>query len=278
MAESIILPDNPEHCPTCNVAFTGSCCYACGERQPSRKDYTVKKYALQAVDMFTHFDGKFFTTIKYLLFYPGKLTTENLTGRKVKLMKPVQLFLVVSLVYFFLMKEADVFMEYLKYSDKNGLIYKAAQQKAKTKNISIEEFVNQYDKALPDVSKTYVFVLVPAIALGVWALFFRRIKTFVPHLIFATHFFAFFLLFTLLYFKLILLWLNPSMFTPGQRLTMFGIACMVILVYLFFAINRVYRQRIWITVGKTTLMMMWFFLSLVAYRQAVSLLYLHFSA
>lgn len=278
MAESIILPDNPEHCPTCRVKFTGPFCYACGERQPSRKDYTIKKYALQAVDMFTHFDGKFFTTIKYLLFYPGKLTQENLAGRKVKLMKPVQLFLVVSLVYFLLMKEADIFISYLKYSDTNGIIYKAAQQKAAQKNISFEEFAKRVDKTLPGVSKTFVFVLVPMIALGVWLLYVRRIKAFVPHLIFATHFFSFFLLLILLYFEVILHWVDPATFSRGQRLTVLGIGAGVVLVYLFFALKHAYREGLLLTVGKTVLLTVWFLLTIIAYRQTVSWLYLQVAA
>jgi hypothetical protein len=92
MSAPINLPDNPEYCPSCHFRFKGPFCYRCGEKRTSKKDYTLLKYVTQAVDMFTHFDGKFFKSIKYLFFFPGKLTEENLAGRKVSLMKPVQLF------------------------------------------------------------------------------------------------------------------------------------------------------------------------------------------
>lgn len=52
-------------------------------------EHSVKKYLTDALDAFTHFDGKFFKTVKYLLGYPGKLTVEYFAGRSVKLMKPL---------------------------------------------------------------------------------------------------------------------------------------------------------------------------------------------
>lgn len=270
-----LIPDQPANCPTCDTRFEGPFCYVCGEKQTSRKDYTLKKYVVQAVDMFTHFDGKFFRTIKYLLFYPGKLTKENLAGRKVKLMKPVQLFVLISLVYFFLMKEADVFISYLEYASTSGSLYKAAQQKAAEKNIPFEEFKEHYDHALPAISKTFVFVLVPMIAAGVWLFFFRKSKLLVPHLIFATHFFTFFLLVTLIYFELVLLGFNPDRFTVNQRLTALGVGGIIVAVYLFFALKYVYQQHWFTTLLKTTALMVWFFLMLTIYRETVSWVYLY---
>ncbi len=272
-----LIPLQPANCPTCNTKFEGPFCYACGEKQTSPKDYTLKKYIVQAIDMFTHFDGKFFRTIKYLLFYPGKLTKENLAGRKVKLMKPVQLFVLISLVYFFLMKEADVFISYLEYASTNGPLYQAAEQKAIQKGIPFEEFKAHYDKALPAISKTFVFLLVPMIASGVWILFFRRSKLFVPHLIFATHFFTFFLLITLIYFELIMFWFNPEEFSIAQRLAWLGLGGIMVAVYLFLALKHVYQQSWVITMLKTSAMMIWFFLMLTIYRETVSWVYLYLS-
>lgn len=272
-----LIPNQPANCPTCATKFEGPFCYACGEKQASPKDYTLKKYVVQAIDMFTHFDGKFFRTVKYLLFYPGKLTKENLAGRKVKLMKPVQLFVLISIGYFFLMKEADVFISYLEYASTNGPLYQAAQQKAIQKGVPFEEFKAHYDHALPAISKTFIFILVPMIAIGVALFFFRISKLFVPHLIFATHFFTFFLFITLIYFEVILFWFNPDLFTIPQRLTALGIGGMLVAVYLFFALKNVYQQSWFITLLKTTALMGWFFLMLTIYRETVSWVYLYLS-
>lgn len=266
MPEPINLPDNPGQCPTCGTPFQGSFCYNCGEKRPSRKDYTVAKYATQAVDMFTHFDGKFFTSIKYLLFYPGRLTEENLLGRKVKLMKPIQLFLVISVVYFLFMKGFDLFVIYFRHlSDRDPLFIQGAKHAA-SQSVSLEEYAHHFDQVIWPVSKALIFILVPLLGLGAWALFSRRIKPFVPHLIFSTHVLTFFLAFILFYFEVILRWFDPSLLSKSEKLTGMLVGIAVMSVYLFFAIKRVYRQGIIASLLKSIAFMIWFVVVIAAYK------------
>jgi len=65
--------------------------------------------------------------------------------------------------------------------------------------ISVAEYVERFDKILPTTSKTFVFVLIPIIAVGAWLFFFKKIRAYIPHLIFTTtcfHFFWYLLLFS----------------------------------------------------------------------------------
>jgi hypothetical protein len=55
---------------------------------------------VEAVGDFFHLDSKFFTTIRPLLFRPGMLTTEFLSGRQVRYFHPFKLFLFLSFLYF----------------------------------------------------------------------------------------------------------------------------------------------------------------------------------
>lgn len=262
-----LIPDQPAHCPSCGKRFEGPFCYACGEKQTSPKDYTVKKYAAQAVDMFTHFDGKFFKTIKYLLFFPGKLTQENLAGRKVNLMKPVQLYVLISLVYFFLMKDVDVFVNFLGGMHEENPVLLQAQEIAARRNIPFEQYADHYDEVLATTSKTFIFIVVPMIAIGAWLLFYRKSKQLVPHLIFTTHFFTFFLAFTLIYFELLLnSWIDPSFLRPGQKLIGVWIEITIVITYLFFALKRVYGQGRIITLLKTLALSIWMFMMLGLYN------------
>lgn len=263
-----LIPDQPVNCPSCGKKFEGHFCYACGEKQTSPADYTLKKYSAQAIDMFTHFDGKFFTTIKYLLFYPGKLTEENLAGRKVKLMKPVQLYVVVSLVYFFLMKRADVFITYLASQVRTTQsVAQDVKIRADKLGITVSEYVERFDAALPTTSKTFIFILIPLIAAGVWLFYGRKSKAFVPHLIFATHYFTFFLAFILIYFELILRWFNPEELNYNQKMVGILAGTVVLTVYLFFALKRTYKQKIPLTLLKTAILMLWVLLMIGIYNQ-----------
>ncbi|RYG38974.1 MAG: DUF3667 domain-containing protein, partial [Chitinophagaceae bacterium] len=94
------IPVSPT-CQSCGALFQGKYCSICGEKKLEKSDFSMEKFLSQTVDVFTHFDGKFFRTIKLLLFFPGKLTTEALAGRRVKYMKPVQLFFVICVASFF---------------------------------------------------------------------------------------------------------------------------------------------------------------------------------
>lgn len=265
-----LIPDQTANCPSCGKKFEGPFCYACGEKQSSPKDYTLKKYSAQAIDMFTHFDGKFFRTIKYLLFYPGKLTEENLSGRKVKLMKPVQLFVLISLVYFFLMKNVDVFVSFLKNQKYASPLYLEAKSRAALQHVPLTEYLQHYDEVLANISKTFIFILVPLISIGVWGLFFRKSKGIVPHAIFVTHFFSFFLAFTLIYFEVFLnSWIDPGTLTVGQKALGISIEIFVVLIYMFFALKRVYKQR-WITTSfKTLALFCWMFTMMGLYNLGI---------
>lgn len=269
MPEAITLPDNPDLCPTCNTRFQGGFCHNCGEKKPSNKDYTLTKYATQAVDMFTHFDGKFFKSIKYLFFFPGKLTEENLAGRKVKLMKPVQLFILISVAYFLFMKGVDLFVSYFRHLSDRDPVFIRAVKLAAQKGISLEEYAAHFDALVWPTSKALIFVLVPLIGLGVWALYFRRIKQFVPHLIFATHFFTFFLAFTLLYFELVLRWFDPALLTQSQKLSGIVAGMLVLTVYLFMSLKRVYGQNFVMTLIKSFVLVCWLAAMIGIYKMMI---------
>ena len=52
------------------------------------------------VSDYFHYDGKFWTTLKLLMFYPGKLSTMYLQGKRASYLKPVQLYIFISAVFF----------------------------------------------------------------------------------------------------------------------------------------------------------------------------------
>lgn len=266
-----LIPDQPVNCPTCGVKFEGPFCYACGEKQTSPKDYTLKKYSAQALDMFTHFDGKFFNSFKYLLFYPGKLTEENLQGRKVKLMKPLQLYVVVNLIYYFLLKKADIFLIYLSqlYKDNTMGIQSTVQHYAGKANLSVDDYILKFDNLLPTTSKAMLALLIPLLALVFWLLYVRKAKNFVPHLIHTTHFFSFFLVFTLLFVWIIIIPLQNTRLLNDYRIWIWGLNVPILGMYLYFSLKRVYKQSVRITLLKTLIVLSWVIVIQNVYRTGI---------
>ncbi|MGM5630438.1 DUF3667 domain-containing protein [Apibacter raozihei] len=66
-------------------------------RNPSILFYLFKHFAEDLV----HYDSKFWQTIKYLLFYPGKLTNDYLSGKRKSQVAPVKLYIFISFLTFF---------------------------------------------------------------------------------------------------------------------------------------------------------------------------------
>ncbi len=48
----------------------------------------------------THFDGKFFTTLKDLLFKPGFLSAEYMKGRRMSYLNPIRMYVFTSAIFF----------------------------------------------------------------------------------------------------------------------------------------------------------------------------------
>ena len=244
--------NKPRYCPTCHYKFKGDYCYNCGEKAVDLNEHAVKKYLTDALDAFTHFDGKFFKTVKYLLAYPGKLTVEYFAGRRAKLMKPLQLYLVVALLYFIFMKAFDFFYNHLEYviaqQDFFSLkVRELALKKATAEGKSLETFAHDFNHAAQDNAKVFVFLMIPLLALFLFLLFYRNYKKYVPHLIFATHYFTFYLISWALYTTFVAgpLMNNHQGWFYDHREWLWAVIIVMNALYLVLALRRVYANN-WI--------------------------------
>lgn len=290
--ENLTLPAE-DVCPSCGRPREGKFCSSCGEKRISPEDLTFKKYALQALDAFTHFEGKFFKSFVWLLFHPGKLTVEYLAGRRVKLMKPVQLYVIVGLVFYLFFKSWDLFYEKKQYSlldrydastgqvtpvnpdDLDGIeraSYYRAVAKAEKEGITLREYVLHADEKSQYRSKALVFVIIPLLALFIYAVGFRKERRFVPHLVQATHLFTFFLsLFTLVMGGYWLFAKIAHVNIDGKLNGPLLIVLITTLAYTFFSLKRTLNYRRIFVLSLVTLWVMFgWMISVLSYRWVVS--------
>src|SRR3954464_11462472 len=87
-------------CKTCRTPHDTEYCPNCGEKRISSHDYSIAHFAEHAVEVFTHFDLKFFRSLKSIVIHPGVLTVYSLEGRRKPHVGPVQLFVIVNIVFF----------------------------------------------------------------------------------------------------------------------------------------------------------------------------------
>jgi len=86
-------------CLNCGTTVYGKYCHVCGQENAEPKETFFGMVAHFFYDI-THFDGKFFTTLKDLLFYPGFLSAEYMKGRRMSYLNPIKMYVFTSAVFF----------------------------------------------------------------------------------------------------------------------------------------------------------------------------------
>jgi hypothetical protein len=94
------LPQRKEkNCLNCGTEVIGPYCHQCGQENLEPKE-TVWHLITHFFYDFTHFDGKFFSTLKYLIFKPGFVSSEYMRGRRTSYLHPVRMYIFTSAFFF----------------------------------------------------------------------------------------------------------------------------------------------------------------------------------
>jgi hypothetical protein len=86
-------------CLNCGTETTGRYCPACGQENIEPKQ-TVWHLVTHFFSDITHFDGKFFLTVKDLFIKPGFLSREYIQGRRVSYLDPIRMYIFTSAIFF----------------------------------------------------------------------------------------------------------------------------------------------------------------------------------
>lgn len=88
-------------CLNCRHVVEKRYCPNCGqENTDSRK--TFHHLFIHFFEDLTHYENAFWKTIRHLLFKPGRLTKEYLSGKRLSYLAPVRLYIFISFVTFFI--------------------------------------------------------------------------------------------------------------------------------------------------------------------------------
>jgi hypothetical protein len=86
-------------CLNCGTNVYGRYCHVCGQENVVPKE-TFGKLLVHFFYDITHFDGKFFETVKDLFFRPGFLSDEYVKGRRAAYLNPIRMYIFTSAVFF----------------------------------------------------------------------------------------------------------------------------------------------------------------------------------
>lgn len=196
-------------CKNCGNKFSGKFCNNCGEKVYTDHDKSIKHFIEEGFHFFTHLDGTFLRTLKYLFIRPGFVSAEITEGRRKSYYKPISLFIIAIIIYLLFptlrglnlkMEDQFVFLKNMNL----GFIKRLAETKASAQGISIEALQEKYDHKSAAIAKLLLLVIIPLCAGSIKILFPRKRKFFFDYMIIATESANFLIYFSFLLLPLVL--------------------------------------------------------------------------
>ena len=109
---------NEKICLNCNAALTDRYCQHCGQENVEPKQ-SLWHLIVHFFNDVTHFDGKLFSTLKYLVLRPGFLSSEYIKGKRMAYLDPIRMYLFISSVFFIVMLSVLHEPEFASYRDQD---------------------------------------------------------------------------------------------------------------------------------------------------------------
>jgi len=205
-----------DDCVTCGTPLVGHYCHECGEKRAEERDLTVRAFGDYAVEAIFNADAKLWVTLRRLVARPGFLTREFVAGRRRPYVGPLQLFLLVNLVFFVLLQLGigmNTFTTDLIFHGSQPIYGPVAESMITDRIGPIEPragrpweewlasltaeqqaYRARFNEAAPRYANSMVILMAPMLALGFRLL--RRRTLIVRELILSLHFMAFVMLLT----------------------------------------------------------------------------------
>ena len=130
-----------KNCLNCNTEVHGRFCHICGQENIEPKE-TVWGLVSHFFHDITHFDGKFFTSLKWLIVKPGFLSKEYIVGRRARHLNPIRMYVFTASLFFIL------FFSFF-FDVKNLNVGTSTRKKNKKEKVLLPE--KGEEKALPGV-------------------------------------------------------------------------------------------------------------------------------
>lgn len=241
-------------CKACGHHFTGKYCNNCGEKVYTEHDRKVSHFFEEGFHFITHFEGKFFTTVKSLLTRPGKLSEDYCGGIRKSYFKPLSLFLLLVVVYLLFPVFEGLNMR-LYYHTHHSIYGNFAMQKARDvmlhTGLTDAQLTTTFHAKSEKASKFLLAVILPLTALFFWAMTFKKRKYFFDQMVFATEVNSVYLIWGFMILPLLLALTEWASHLVTGRYFQTGdgpislVIYLVMAVYVALAAKRFYRVKRW---------------------------------
>lgn len=246
----VLAAIEPWHCIACGHGVETKHCPTCGERSVRAKDLTLRRLLVEVLHTLTHLDSRLVRSLRYLLFRPGTLTVAYLEGPRKPYISPFQLFLTANVIFFAVQSVTTVkvfsapLASHLQAQDWSPFARRLVTERLAEKGLTLEAFTAIFDRMVAVNAKSLVILMAVPFVLLLIVMFRRSGRPFLAHVTFALHFYAFHLLIlsAMLLVMLAASWIaGPRFQWSGEDVWLFAIQLLLVAIYLYAAINRVYR-------------------------------------
>jgi hypothetical protein len=165
---------------------------------PPEADYSLRRYLAEAFEVVTNADSRLLRTYRALLVRPGLLTAAYFSPERDEYLRPQQVLLFSSVVFFFVQPLVGFnglnspLAIHLSQTPYSPLVAPWIMEEVARRGGDLEAYRAVFDAAVDAHARTLAFLLVPIFTLLAMLVSWRRYL--VQHLVFATHFIAFLLL------------------------------------------------------------------------------------
>lgn len=239
-----------EACPNCDTVLLGLHCHECGQKKINPNEFSLKRFLARVVNDFTDLESnKILKTLAAMVMRPGLLTTEYLAGRRGNYIGPVKLYLTFSALYFLFAwgALAEIRGGATTRTASMRMVVNVARKRS-VEPIVLAEKVHQKAEKYATAFR-FFSVLISGTFLA--ALYFRMNKYYVEHLVFSLYYYSFDFFCKSVFALVFIAAAAVGFKLPPQVLNLFY---PIALLYLAFALKRVYRQRWAITAAKSVVL------------------------
>ena len=191
----------PDPCPACGEPSLLNYCAACGERRFDPEHLTLRHFARESVAQVSNLDSTFVRSFRSLIARAGELSAAYLSGRRKLFLRPLQIFLLCNVTFFFVegtIGRSNIFSTPLQ-THLYGVPYRTLTQRlvmerTAQRGITPLEYERSFNAIVERQSKTLVILMVPIFALLLGLTYAWSGRPAVTHLVFSMHLYSYFLL------------------------------------------------------------------------------------
>jgi hypothetical protein len=251
-------------CANCGATLAGQFCHECGEKRPDERDLSVRRFLYSSAQEIVDLEhSKFFQTLRHLLFSPGHLTNEYLGGRKTRYYTPLKLFITLFTLSFLLYtayKPTAVYdIGVLIEADQSGRTAREFDKLAALAKVEPRVFVERINERLGKYFTWTQHLPVLLLSFFMIFLYWDAHRYFIEHLVFSIHLMSFAYLLAIILWP-VMLWVGVG----GFNNLLLAIPMYILMgVYFYRALRRVYKQSTRLTLVKTVVLVVCYFVTVL---------------